>query len=386
MKAQKFGICALAFLAMAPFLMMGQGCKGKLPSSSAMAVPTALVAATPTPAFCAFLLQNCESLDQGNGSFTVNGTGVAVSISPYNYTQGTHSLKVNLSTGGSNNLINFKGFYPNRWANVSAIVMDVTADAALVTGSTNQFELVGQSYANSKWWSPLTAYVNVVGGSQSITFALNLGLGNILPTDVIDNLVLVWNTNGAGTGNFYIDNIRLLSPSNQCIPDPPTTCGVVSGFETAYDNGTVASIASNISLSYSPLHATQGADALQVALNTGGSANLFKWSGFFPNKWSDATSIMVDVYVDPSVIGTGFNQLYWVVEGTGTSWSIITSTQDVVAGAQTLTFPIDWALGTFNPTTGTVTGLYLVWNTGGTGTGTITVDNFRLLNSATCNP
>lgn len=351
-----------------------------------MAAPIVSVA-TPTPSDCAFLLQNCESLDQGNGTFSSGDVGV-VSISPYNHTQGTHSLKVNISTGGSGNIAYFSGFYPNRWANVSTIIMDVTADAALVTGNTNQFELVGQSYAgsNPKWWSPLTAYVNVVGGSQSVTFALNLGLGNILPTDVIDNIVLVWNTNGAGTGNFYIDNIRLLSPPNHCIPDPPTTCGVVSGFETAYDNGTVASIASNISLSYSPLHATQGTNALQVALNTGGGANLFKWSGLFPNKWSDAASIMVDAYVDPSVIGTGFNQLYWVVEGTGTSWSIITSTQDVVAGAQTLTFPIDWTLGTFNHTTGTVTGLYLVWNAGGTGTGTITVDNFRLLNSATCNP
>ena len=352
-----------------------------------MAVPTALVAATPTPAPCAFLFQSCESLDQGNGVFSKNDASVSVSISPYNVTQGSHSLKINLSTGGSKNLINIVGFYPNRLPNVVKIVMDVTADANLVTGTYNQFSLVGQSYANSKYWSPLTANVSVVAGSQSITFTLDWSLGNILPTDVIDNIVMVWNSNGAGTGNFYVDNIRLLSATGDCLPPAPTTCGLFCGFDSPFENGTVASANPKVSVAYSSDHATQGLQALQLTLSPGGSANLVKWSGFFPNRWPDAMEIVADVYVDPGVIGTGYNQIQLVLDGTGgNGWSPITGNVDVVAGAQTLTFPLNWSLGTMNPATATVTALYFVWNTGGTGTGTITVDNVRIRNSVSCIP
>jgi hypothetical protein len=351
-----------------------------------MAVPTALVAATPTPAPCAFLFQSCESLDQGNGVFSKNDASVSVSISPYNVTQGSHSLKINLSTGGGKNLINLIGFYPNRWSNVVKIVMDVTADANLVTGTYNQFSLVGQSYATSKYWSPLTANMSVVAGSQSVTFTLDWSLGNILPTDVVDNLILVWNSNGAGTGNFYVDNIRLLSATGACLPPAPTTCGLVSSFESAFENGTVSSASGNASLSYSPLHTTLGNNALQILLGVGGGANLINWSGFFPNRWPDATEIDMDVYVDPALIGSGYNQLQLVAQGTGSQWNPITSNVDVVAGAQTLIFPINWNMGTMNPLTATVTNLLLVWNTGGTGTGTFSIDNFRLRNSPSCNP
>jgi hypothetical protein len=374
---------ALAVMAMASFLVLNQGCKGKLPVASAMAGPKAAV---PTPTPCVFLLNDCESLSSGNGVFTGTGTGVAVAISPYNATQGSHSLKVTLSTGGYNNMLTFTGFYPNRWTNVSKIVMDVTADATLVTGSYNQFSLVGQSAASAKWWSPLTSNVSVVAGSQSITFTLDWTLGNILPTEVIDDVVLVWNTGGSGTGNFYIDNIRLISTSSECIPPEPTTCGLMSSFETPYDNGTVASDASSYSISYSPNHATQGVNALQSTLLTGGGSHLFYWSGFFPNRWPDVAQVVMDVYVDPNLIGSGYNQLSLVATGTGTYWNLITANVGVVAGAQSVTFNVDWSLGTMNPATATVTGLYLLWNTGGTGTGVFSIDNVRLLNGPSCNP
>lgn len=363
-----------------------QGCKGKLPAQSAMAVPHA-AAPTSTPTACPFLFQDCEDLNTGNGAFTPNGAGVALALSPYNVTQGTRSLKVTLSTGGSTNLLNLKNFYPNRWGSVAKIVMDVTVDASLATGSFNQISWVAQSSATSKWWSPMTGNVNLVSGSQSVTFNVDWSLGNILPTDVFDSLVLVWNTGGSGTGNFYIDNLRLLSATGDCLPSEPGTCGLLSGFESPYDNGMVAiPSGTNASLAYGPTYATQGTNALQVTLATGGSAKLIYWSGFFPNKWTDVTKVVMDVNVDPALIGAGYNQLSLVCAGTGTYWSPMSAYKDVVAGSQSVTFDIDWTQGTFNPVTGTLSGLYVAWNAGGTGTGTFTFDNVRILNGPSCAP
>ncbi len=77
-------------------------------------------------------------------------------------TQGTLALDINLTTAGANNLVNWSNFVPARRANVTQVIIDLTADPSLITGGTYyQLQLVAQSSTADKYYAPITVPVNV---------------------------------------------------------------------------------------------------------------------------------------------------------------------------------------------------------------------------------
>ena len=383
MNRRSFWVACFTLSALGLLSVLSQGCKGNLPPLSAMRGPATVTAVSK----CVFLLNSCDSLTT-MGNFTAGSANATLSISTTGLTQGTGALRVNLTTGGSSNIVNLANFYPGKWPDVAQIVMDVTADPGVVNGAFNQFQWVAQASSVSKWWAPITGVMDITAGTHSVTFNVDWTQGNMLPTDVMSNLVLVWNTGGTGTGNFYIDNIRLISADSNCPPPKPSTCGLVNGFESLTDNGAVTTVVgSPATVFLSTTHVTQGSACLGINLPTGGSNKLIHWTGFTPSNWQTMTQVVMDLDVDPTLIGAGYNQVQAVLEGnngvTNNYWSPISSLVDVVSGSQSVTFNVDWTQGTM-PSNWAVTGFILVWNTGGTGTGNFYVDNLRFRDSPSC--
>jgi hypothetical protein len=262
--------------------------------------------------------------------------------------------------------------------------MDIYVDSSLVSGSYNQLSLVENSAAGG-YWSSITDNADIVAGQQSVTFNIDWALGSVTGTTPMGKLLLVWNTNGTGTGNLSIDNIRLVGTTTACPPTVPSTCGLIENFESATENGSWAAVA-NCTLSYTTSHATLGSKALQADVTTGGGANLLAWTSFSPTTWTSVTQVIMDIYADSSLVSGSYNQLSLVENSAaGGYWSSITDNADIVAGQQSVTFNIDWALGSVTGTT-PMGKLLLVWNTNGTGTGNLSIDNVRLKSGASCNP
>jgi hypothetical protein len=94
----------------------------------------------------------------------------------------------------------------------------------------------------------------------------------------------------------------------------------------------------------------------------------------------------MDVYVDPSLVTGTYHQLR-IVESSAADnyWSPMTVNVDVVAGAQSVTFNVDWTQGSLTAAS-TLSNLIFVWNTDSTTTGSFYFDNIRLKNGAGCNP
>jgi hypothetical protein len=310
---------------------------------------------------------------------------ITVTDGPSHATLGSNALQISIATGGGCNLFSWTSFAPSTWTNVTQVVMDVYIDPSLISGTTNQFGLFESSSA-SGWWTQITDYTDVVAGAQSVTLTVDWAKGVFNSTSVMSNLILVWNTNGTGTGNFYIDNVRLVGSVGVCPPSPPSTCGLMDSFETASENGTLSAAATVCSVGYSTSYATLGNKSFQAAITIAGGCNLFSWTGFAPSKWPDVTDVIMDVYIDPGLISGATNQL-GLFESSAASgwWTQITDYTDVVAGSQSVTLTVDWAKGKLTSAS-VLSNLILVWNNNGTGTGSVYIDNVRLSNGVSCNP
>jgi hypothetical protein len=161
----------------------------------------------------------------------------------------------------------------------------------------------------------------------------------------------------------------------------------MDSFETNTENGSVASATmAKCAVGYSNSNATVGNQSLQANVTVGGGCNLTTWTGFAPNKWPDVTQVIMDVYVDPSLVTGTYHQLR-IVESSAADnyWSPMTVNVDVVAGAQSVTFNVDWTQGSLTAAS-TLSNLIFVWNTDSTTTGSFYFDNIRLKNGAGCNP
>jgi len=181
------------------------------------------------------------------------------------------------------------------------------------------------------------------------------------------------------------DTPTITSTSTATVSAATPCTELIENFETATENGSWAAVA-NCTLSYTTSHATLGSKALQADVTTGGGANLLAWTSFSPSAWTNVKQVVMDIYVDSSLVSGSYNQLSLVENSAaGGYWSSITDNADIVAGQQSVTFNIDWALGSVTGTT-PMGKLLLVWNTNGTGTGNLSIDNVRLKSGASCNP
>ncbi len=187
-----------------------QGChevSGPTFAPTPTGTPTATATCPPT------LFNGCESLAE-NGTWT--STTSTISLSTLNVTQGTHSLDVDITTaaGYNQNMMILNNFTPSVWSNVYALEMDLTVDASVVAGATyTQFLVVADSASAGKYFQTITSNApSLIAGSQTAVWIIDFAVGGMPPTAALSKLTFIYNNNATGgTGNIYVDNIRLVT-------------------------------------------------------------------------------------------------------------------------------------------------------------------------------
>jgi hypothetical protein len=192
------------------------------------------------------------------------------------------------------------------------------------------------------------------------------------------------------TGNVYLDDIHLAGP-------PPTSCQVlIDSFESpsfnaggdsvTTSNGTVALNVGQATAALSTSHATLGSDSLDINVtsNSGWLDGFFKYFFNIPVAMGTTDKyIMVDAYVDSSMISDSYNQLQVYADSNDNGLyfqKLASADANVVAGQQTLYWALDYP-GTITSSM-TLNDISFVLNNGNThGTGHIYLDNLRF---ATC--
>jgi len=191
-----------------------QGChevSGPVFPPTPTGTPTATATCPPT------LFNGCETLTD-NGTW--NPVGIvyttALSLSTLNVTQGTHSLDVDITTaaGFNQNMLILTGFTPNVWSNVYQLEMDVTVDPSVVAGAGYHTLLfVVDSSSAGKYFTFITNDTNTLNaGFQTLSWKINFSAGTMPPSAQLSKITFIYNNNATGgTGNIYVDNIRLVT-------------------------------------------------------------------------------------------------------------------------------------------------------------------------------
>ncbi len=150
-----------------------------------------------------------------NGSLAPDSDNPTLSQTTTGATDGINALDIDITVNNnSNQLVDWSGFTQSDFTNVTQILMDVTVDSNLIqtgAGAYNQLALI----ANPSSWTPITGNIDITAGSQTVTFTVSGA-----PAQVTD-LLLIFNTDGSGTGNLYIDNVRFVY--SVCPPTPTPT-------------------------------------------------------------------------------------------------------------------------------------------------------------------
>ncbi len=212
------------------------------PSASPTFTRSATPSPSPTPApGCPVLFNDCESPAE-NGAWS--GTGATRAVTALHATLGTNSLRVNITAnpgGWYDQIANLSGFNPNAWSDVTDVVLDIYADASLSTGSTyHQLALFADTSGKS-YQSLVSALPSVNSGSNTVTLHLNFGAGSILPADTLTTLYFIYNSDTTvGTGNFYIDDIRLVRSPCPGGSATPTASRTLTPTPTSTPSATVS--------------------------------------------------------------------------------------------------------------------------------------------------
>ena len=199
--------------------------------------PTNTLTITPTPVstICVSVPWPCESRSE-NGSWIGNNAGItqvdSSTAPPGAITQGSHCLKVDITTGvgWNNQVFNLVGsFSPNVWADQYELLVDVYADPTFITNSGSWHQLflradIGTQSATT-FTSP-TFYSLNGGANDNLVFRLDYS-GVTNPTAAMTALYFIYNSqNGAvGNGALYFDNIRLVRGCSFTNTPTPTNTG-----------------------------------------------------------------------------------------------------------------------------------------------------------------
>jgi hypothetical protein len=178
---------------------------------------TATITMTPISTTCTSVLNGCETINE-NGNWWGNNSNItivdATGAPTGAITQGSHCLKVNIAigTGWNNSVCNLGGFTPSVWADVAQLKMDVYAEPALIAASGSWYQLFLRADIGSALGVTISSPVsfNLASGANALTFNINLNLSGQTPTSNIAVLYLIYNSQYAATGNFYVDNLRLV--------------------------------------------------------------------------------------------------------------------------------------------------------------------------------
>jgi len=396
MKGRKLILAALPALALTGLFLLGQGCKGQLPSASAMAkAPTA----TPTAVCQPYLLNGFETLGD-NGAIT--GTSAMFSLSTSHVVQGSHSLNISIlsASNWNDNIFLLSGFTPNTLSPYAKLIVHLTVDPNVVAGASyGQFLLFADS--GTTYYKKISSTMPaLVAGAQALTYNLDFPIQDDLSacfpsTSPVSKIFFIYNraapSAGQGTGHIYMDDMRLIETA--CLPTPTPTntpssiCPFMfNDFESLTENGTWSGTSATRSLS--TLNATHGAHSMDVNITTSASynQNVMILEGFAPATLSGYTQLTMDLTVDASVLaGSSWTpQLVLVADSNSASkyFQPISDAPTLTSGTQSVTFNIDYTKGTLLPTN-PINKLTFVVNrdtcAAGQGVGHLYVDNMRLI-------
>jgi len=164
-------------------------------------------------------------------------------------------------------------------------------------------------------------------------------------------------------------------------PTPTVVCPIAfNPCDTPTDNGTWSG--SYATRSFVATHVTEGSACMRVNVTTASDWNteMMNLTGFTPQVWSDVTAVILDVYVDASLISTGstYHQLTLLADSAAVGQQPLSNYPTINAGANTVTLNVTFAGASFGSST-PLTKLWFVFNTDSTGTGSLYVDNLRLV-------
>jgi GH18 family chitinase len=195
-------------------------------------------------------------------------------------------------------------------------------------------------------------------------------------------------TNYAGTPT----STSTASPTPSATVTPTPVCAtLLNGAETIAENGTWSgtnAVRSIVASGSAPAGAvTQGSNALyaNITVTAGWNDQIANLSGFSPSSWTGYTQLRMDVYAASSLVaGSTYAGLLLRADcatcGAGLWYQPISADQPgLVAGAQTLTWNLDFSQGTI-PAGSPISRLTLVFNNNSTApTGALYLDNLRLV-------
>jgi hypothetical protein len=166
-----------------------------------------------------------------------------------------------------------------------------------------------------------------------------------------------------------------------------TQCTVMlNGCNTINQNGTWSGANATRTIATTGLPAgmpSEGTGVLQVQITTGSAYNstLATLSAFAPNNFSPAVQLQVDVNI-PAALLTALGSYHSMVligdSGTIYFQQLSSATPNLVAGQQTLTFPLDYPQSITSAMA--LTDINFVINAQNAATGTFYMDNIRLVN------
>jgi hypothetical protein len=142
--------------------------------------------------------------------------------SPYYVTQGLYSLDVDILTPVSfnQNIMIMTFAKPLTLTNTVQVIMDVTVDPSVVNGAGYHTLLfVADDGASNKYFQAISGdFPTINAGSQSVVWNINFSAGTINPNEGMTKWTFVYNNNATGnsngipngTGNIYMDNLRLV--------------------------------------------------------------------------------------------------------------------------------------------------------------------------------
>lgn len=340
-------------------------------TNSATNTPTNSPSNTPS-AGCTYLLNDAELLS-GNGGWSNQSPAGSVALTTSNATQGTNAIDVNITTGtGWNKFAVLTGFAPNDFTNVTQVIVDINADATLISGDGGWHQM--QLQANAGAINLNSTSPGLVAGANSVTF-------NITSTGTpLTDIEIIYQSGGSPIGHMYVDNLRVVY-SGACPPTPTMTppggCTLLlNDMENISYNGNWTNPQGTVALTAS--NATQGSFALDANITTGiGWCKFAILDTFTPTDFSTATKLIVDIYADATLISGdgGWHQMQLQANTGGIN--LASNSPGLVAGANSVTYLIT-ATGT------AITDLEFIYQSGGTPTGNMYVDNLRVVYSGAC--
>jgi len=240
---------------------------------------------------------------------------------------------------------------------------------------------VGTGADASGWCAPWT---NITGFGAWYTYTYDLSA--CATANAVRRLgVQIVMAQGCAPGDVYIDSFEVVDA-----PTPTPTIGgcvdvLVNDLETLAENGTISgtnAVHTIVDSGTAPVGAiTSGTYAMQVSIGTTGWNNDFlNWEAFAPSDLSNVVRVKMDVYVPSGTLGT-WSQIWFRVDAEGGPYYVAATAENsgapaLVLGAQTLTWDIDWGLGTLTGAEA-IYKLTFIMNSDMVAGGSIFIDNIR---------